>query len=507
MSRPPRAVESAPGRSWRGLVAFLAPLALYLPTLAPTVYNLDSAELTTAAATGGLVRATGYPLYLSIGQFWSRLPLGDVGYRMNLLSAVCGAGTVFVADRLLRRWGVGPAAAFGALGLLATGPTFWGLSLVAEVYTLHTLIMAGLLLALLRWAEAPEEARRSAAVGLLLGLGAAHHAATVLLLPAVLLFAMLAAPHAMLRPRTLLSGAVGLALGLLPFLYLPLRHAAAPAFNYAGSYDGSGRFIPIDLGSARGIWWLASGRAFAGQMLAYSPLELRGEWRRLAEYLSQSFFAAGILPGLIGLSLLLRRRARDAVLLLGAGAANAVFFVGYRVVDKETMYLPIYLVWALGLGIGYQGLLDWLGQAPAEGRPLRGATWGARAVIAGLVVAAVAWNWRLVDLSRDHSARERGEAVLTAAAPGALVLGWWDTVSVVEYLQLVEGRRPDVRAINRFLMTPRDLASYVRLEVRRRPVYIDSIPAELEDELRGRPAGPLLRLSARPDAGPVTPGP
>ena len=28
--------------------------------------------------------------------------------------------------------------------------------------------------------------------------------------------------------------------------------------------------------------------------------------------------------------------------------------------------------------------------------------------------------------------------------------GWWDSIPVVEYLQLVEGERPDVTAINRF---------------------------------------------------------
>ncbi len=76
---------------WRSVAAFCLPMLLYWQTMAPTIYNLDSAELTTAAYTGGLMRATGYPLYLSIGYLWSRIPIGDVGFRMNLFSAVCGA--------------------------------------------------------------------------------------------------------------------------------------------------------------------------------------------------------------------------------------------------------------------------------------------------------------------------------------------------------------------------------------------------------------------------------
>ncbi|MEE8390854.1 MAG: DUF2723 domain-containing protein [Anaerolineae bacterium] len=129
---------------WRTVAAFGLPFVLYLLTLAPAVYNLDSAELTTAAVTGGLVRATGYPLYLLLGRVWSWLPIGDVGYRMNLFSAFTGALTVALAERILRRLRIGPWATFGALGLLACAPFFWALSLIAEVYTLHTALMAGL---------------------------------------------------------------------------------------------------------------------------------------------------------------------------------------------------------------------------------------------------------------------------------------------------------------------------------------------------------------------------
>jgi hypothetical protein len=87
----------------RLLITFLAPFLLYLLTLAPTIYNLDSAELATAVATNGIVRATGYPLYLLLGKLFVLLPVGDVGYRLNLFSAVCGALTIALADGILQR--------------------------------------------------------------------------------------------------------------------------------------------------------------------------------------------------------------------------------------------------------------------------------------------------------------------------------------------------------------------------------------------------------------------
>ena len=96
--QPPGALLHLRALDYRTAAAFVLPFVLYVLTLAPTVYGLDSAELTTAAAIGGLPRATGYPLYLMLGRVWSRLPIGDVGFRMNLFSAFWGAFTIALSS-------------------------------------------------------------------------------------------------------------------------------------------------------------------------------------------------------------------------------------------------------------------------------------------------------------------------------------------------------------------------------------------------------------------------
>ncbi|MCG8349217.1 MAG: DUF2723 domain-containing protein [Chloroflexales bacterium] len=100
----------------RTVIAFSLPLLIYLLTLAPTVYNLDSAELTTAAATEGIMRATGYPLYIVLGHLWVQLPFGDVGYRLNFFSAFHGAFTIALTERILQRWRVDRGRHSGRLG-------------------------------------------------------------------------------------------------------------------------------------------------------------------------------------------------------------------------------------------------------------------------------------------------------------------------------------------------------------------------------------------------------
>lgn len=470
---------------WPAAFAFLLPFLLYLATLAPTVYNLDSAELTTAAATGGIVRATGYPLYLTLGHIWSLLPVANVGFRLNLFSAFCGALTIVLLEMNLRRLRAGPWARLGALGLLATAPYFWAMSLIAEVYTLHTALMAAIILAALRWQERPTP-RRLALIVFLVVLSLGNHAATVLLLPGLTWLILAKAPRPLWQPRTWrLPAALGV-LGTTVFLYLPLRYAAQPAFNYAGAYDAQGHFIPVNLQTLEGFLWLVSGRTFAGQMFGYGAAGLLRQYGAYAVQLWQSFLGLGLGPGLLGAALLWRRdRAMGGFLLL-LFSANVIFYAGYRVVDKDTMYLPTYVVWAVWVALGLQALWRWL----HDERVVR----ATRLLVVIAVLLAMGWNWHRVDRSHDWSARHQGEAILEVAQEDAIILGWWDTVPVVQYLQFVEGRRPDILAINRFLIADEDLVDLIRNEAGQRPVYVNAPPRQLLSSMRIESAGPLYRL-------------
>lgn len=113
------------------------------------------------------------------------------------------------------------------------------------------------------------------------------------------------------------------------------------------------------------------------------------------------------------------------------------------------------------------------------------------------VVAALAWTWRLVDLSEDWSTRELGESIMAELEPNAIVLGWWDTVPVLQYLQLVEGARPDVTLINRFLISGQDLEQLIYEESGKRPIYINNPPVAFLRDMEAVPVGPIFRLQPR----------
>jgi hypothetical protein len=68
-------------------------------------------------------------------------------------------------------------------------------------------------------------------------------------------------------------------------------------------------------------------------------------------------------------------------------------------------------------------------------------------------------------------------------------------VPIIEYLQLVEGQRPDVWVLNRFLIGQDELRLLILQEAEHRPVYIDSPPASLPSTLKVRSAGLLYQIS------------
>lgn len=477
----------------------MLPLSLYLLTAAPTIYNLDSAELTTAVASQGIIRATGYPLYLFLGRVWlNLLPVGDIGYRMNLFSAVCGATTIVLAEYILRRLQVTMWARVGAWGLLMAVPYFWAMSLVAEVYTLHTALMAAVILTLLRWGESPTQQRLVWPV-FLMALSMGNHAATILLVPGCAWYVLAQRPRGLTRPSTWLTIMIGVAAGAAIFLYLPWQYSHNPSFNYAGKYDAAGTFHPVNLMTLDGVLWLITGRTFAGQMFGYKLSELWPEVANFAVQLWQSFFAIGVGPGLLGAAVAWRRDWRTAGLLTLMFLANAIFYVNYRVIDKDTMFLPTYLIWAIWLGLGYHTLLQWL-HPDKIGHILIGASRRlspTRALTAVMLVAvclAVAWNWSLVDLSHDWSTREQSEAILELVEPNAIVFGWWEIIPGIQYLQLVEGQRPDVLAISRFLISGEDMMAFITKEAGHRPVYINNPPLYFLQTMRVEKVGPLYQL-------------
>jgi hypothetical protein len=166
--------------SWIGhVLVFLGGLALYWSTLAPSLLPGDAGEFQLVASLLGVAHPPGYPLYTLLGHLFTLLPMGDLAFRVNLLSAVIGALTLglvsLAVHQLSRSLWPGLAAAL----TLAGATTFWAQATTASIRGLTALFTVLILLLALSYDGAQGQSRRRrrllTALGLAFGLGISHH--------------------------------------------------------------------------------------------------------------------------------------------------------------------------------------------------------------------------------------------------------------------------------------------------------------------------------------------
>ena len=326
-------------RFWVAAGVFGLCLAVYVLTLAPGVLGGDSGELQYIPYILGVAHPTGYPLYTLLGWLWTHgVVVGDVAYRMNLLSAVLGASTAAVLYLIVHHLTSRHVPALLAAVLFAFSPTFWMQAIVAEVYTLNTVFVVLVIYLLLRW-----EAARPSATDLLLaafvyGLSLTNHRVIIIFLPALALFLWLTDREVFTNARLWLKMA---ALGISPlllYLYAPIRiwQLYPPVFH--------DQILDNLLGTSFGVEFEWPTVAFVGKFFVllarqYSWAIALGAWGLVASFV--------ILP---------RRYHPCAIMLLVAGFCNALFGLFYRAFDVEVFLLPFYLVFALWIGLGWQAL-------------------------------------------------------------------------------------------------------------------------------------------------------
>ncbi|MEZ4770886.1 MAG: DUF2723 domain-containing protein [Caldilineales bacterium] len=469
-----------------GLTSLLAALA-YLRTAAPGVFTLDSPELTVGAHSLGIVHAPGYPVFMLVGHLFLKLPLGDVGLRMNLLSALAAAAAAGIITLMV--WWLTERRLAGVVAGLAFALCYyvWSMAVIAEVYTFQALLLVGTLALLWQWRHRASFASLALAA-LLAGLAAANNPSTVLWWPGYLVLAVATDARRTLRLRHFAALCGVLLLGLSALLYLPLRSLAEPAFVYVGSYDAAGQFNAMDLSRLENLVWYLSGRQFSWLVAPYTAAELAREAGRTVGWLWAGFLGVGLPLGLWGLWTLYRRERFLALGLALAALPHTLFFIAYGAPDKETMFLPLFAVWAIFLGAGLAQLQSML---PQQGRP----------ALLALPLALLLVNLSYVDVSDFRAPQENSVSRLVRADPGAVVLAHWGDAGAMHYQQLVNGLRVDVSVINVFFISPEDLNTLIDDSLAEgRAVYATYSSGLPLDRVRLASIGSDFQLTPRPPA-------
>lgn len=425
------------GRSGAALCAVvigLLALSLYALTLAPGLTwahdSADGGELAAAARTLGIAHPPGYPTYLLLAHTITRLPLGQVATRTNLLSALCGAGAAALLTWALTRMNRSLPSALSAGLMLTVSPLLWSQATVTEVHTLNGLFAALILAFVVSSERQPASSLPSLAIGLVWGLSLGNHPTAIFLIPLVF--------TGLWRSGKWGLGLIGAALGLTTYLYLPLRAAADPPINW-GDPQTWERF-----------WWVISGAPYRHFVLSL-PLEyLPSRLLAWSGLLTRQFSVIGLTGVGLGTALLWVEERT----LLGATAATvglgSTFALAYNTSDSYLYLIPSLICMGLWLGIGLDrtisilaGRADWAGRVGA-----------ALAILLPLGLGLM--RLPAQDLSGEREAQAFVDTVLQQAPADALILSQRDDHTfALWYGRYALDRREDVVVVDVGLM-PQD---------------------------------------------------
>ncbi len=466
------------------LLAGAGALAVFLTTLAPGLtwdhYGDDGGELTIALSYLGVPHPSGYPFYLLLGRFFCLIPIGDMAYRANLLSAFGGALAAsaaalaaLVLDRRLSL-GLGPWAC-GILGLAgALGKTLWSQSLITEVYSLSTGLTLFSLALILKWHESQlsqpsTTSRTSENVGsgrggnderadlflfrgfAVFGCSLGVHLTSAFLFPGILLLVLITDKYAF-RKRifwysvAVLTGTVILLYGLLPIL--AVRNVPA---NW-GLIRGYGDFID----HVSGAQYRYRMFAFTVRQLVERGLEIflplfRGQWGPATFF----FIIAGMLVASFSATYASGKESRRSWRRLGTVwlvlfAPQFAYILNYNIEDLPPYFCLGFNLMGVFALFSIAGFIGMLNRAVPPDRWRKLAT---AAIFLIPFVEAVA-HLPKMNLRNSTLARSFGEKAFRDLPRGSLILSDYDgkTNALLYQRWVVHPERDDVVVILRTML-------------------------------------------------------
>ena len=475
--------------AWTAAVVVVFSFGIYLRTLLPSIGFWDTAEAQTVPHTLSIFHPTGFPTYTMLGWLWSQIPIGDVAYRMNLLSAVClslAAGfVVLIAAQLMdERHRLLVAVSAGIAGLaFAFADEPWQNAVRADVHALHIFLVGLIIWLLLVWGRAEHAGARHAgrwlaAAALTFGISMGNHPLTGLLAVGIAPWLFFVDPGFWRRWKLILACAGLLLVGLLTYLYIPIRALTPPEppLFYA-------RPTTLDR-----LKYLIFAEQFHGLFDNFqNPFDFFGtKWQKAESVLARQLIGPGWLVVAMGGATLAVRRLGAFVFLGLIVVGNVFYSLNFEDGDIDRYYLTTALIAAVLLGVAIAFLSSTCARAVAEASRHSAGVVGRRrlARVAGVLVVALAAIFPGValvagydghDLSRNRDADRWVASVYAALPPNAVVISWWSYSTPLWYHRWIEGDRPDVKIIDERNILDDGYGTAptaIRAFLGRRPVYV-----------------------------------
>ncbi len=474
----------------------LLAFGIYLRTMMPSTGFWDTGEAQTVPHTLSIFHPTGFPTYAMLGWLWSQLPIGEVAWRMNLLSAVSIALTsglvVLITGHLVseRRWWLAaPAAAVSGIAFaFASEP--WQNATRADVHAINALFVALVVWLLFAWraaqqAASPRAGRWLVAAAFAFGLGMGAHPLIGLTAIGIAAWLFVVDRSILKRWRLIAVCAAVLALGMGSYAYIAIR----------GLIDPEPPLFYARPDTWEQFRYLVFAEQFRGLFNDFAtPLaNLGAKWRETERILAAQLIGPGWLVVAVGAAVLAVRQRGAFVFLALVVIANVVYSMNFRDGDIDRYYLPTLIAVMPLLGVALaatgatcaravSGMGHQLTTRQAR-RALAGMAGGLVMVLGGMLAgASLVTNYASHDQSDNRDADEWVASVHAALPPNAVVLSWWSYSTPLWYHRWVLGERPDVTIIDERNVLDdgyRTMHRAIRIHLGQRPVFV--VPPHWED--------------------------
>lgn len=433
------------------IAAFIFPFILYVVTLAPSVTFIDSGELAAVATKLGVAHPTGYPLFTVIGNVFTKLPVGDPVYRLNLMCAFLSSFAIMLFFNMLLSLTVKIAdglkesklsetillnVSLAASLVLAYSRTFWDTANAIEVYSLHTvLLIANLFLILKASGEIDRNSELThdrfwLVFAFVLGLSFTNHLSTIFLSVGCLYLYFAVNGFGQLSFKRIMFMAIPFLLGISVYVYLVVR-----ADNEILSWGNPHNF--------ENFWRHFTGKQFSVWM--FSSFEnAEKQFTYFTKNFPMEYAVFPLMFAVPGLFLLFKEARRIFNFTLLLFLFCIIYAINYDIYDIDSYFLLAFIVAVIWVCMG----LLWLVSKVKD----NASTISFAFLL--LPLMPLVMNFEKTDESKNYFVDDYTNNVFKSADKNAIIMSTqWDFwISSSIYQQFVRNIRPDIAVIDKELL-------------------------------------------------------
>ena len=443
--------------------AFLIPFIVYIYTLAPDVMFIDAGELAVSATKLGIAHPTGYPLFTLLGNLFSKIPVADEIYRLNLMNAFISSVSSLIFFNLMVFmliylnlnegiknnntsiqeniiYNISLASAF----ILAFSKTFWDSANSIEVYSLHSFFLVTNIFLFLKAVNlSPKDKLKDKywiIFSFVLGLSFTNHLTTIFLSVAFLYLYFSIYGFNQPALKFILRLALPFLLGYSLYIYLLVR-ADNPFISW-GDPNAFDRFW-------KHIW----GKQFTNLMFGSS--EIAGaQLSYFVKNFPLEFFYIPLLLVIPGIFEIRKQSKRFFIFTILLFTFNILYAINYNIFDIDTYFLLAFLVTSIWIGYGMLFIL----------KKFREKNNALSYVFVLVFLIPLTQNFTVNNKRNDFTVRDYVSNIYKSVPENSIIITtqWNHIVSPWLYYRFVKNERHDLTVINKEQLSERWYINFIK---------------------------------------------